>query len=967
MTTSFRRIIGAALIAATLLSPQLRADDIDLYTGGASVTGSNPNVLIVLDNSTNWASAAQHWDSGKQGEAELEAISEVIGTLGDTVNVGLLLAAGSNGGYVRFSVRTMDTTNKTAFQNMLNTMKANFGNDGDNDDKVNAASIVYDSMLNTAYRYYNGFARFGTTDLPSGSAADLRDYTGSTVDTTKMPAGSIAGNSLSSSTATTYSRPGSAADGCAKNYIIFIGNGYPNQSGASTDLRDAAGLAGITDAATLTSITTAISGGSARLADEWTRFMYTYGVKSTVDDPKSTTVPKAKLLNKISTFTIDVCKDACETDQATLLKSMANVGGGHYYKSTSKTEIKNALARIFAEVQAVNSVFASATLPISVNTQGTFENQVYIGVFRPDGGAQPRWLGNLKEYKFGRYCDVNRDGKATIDTTRTLVNGLIPATLTGSATGAVTGTFSGSITNQAGTTTAVSGTVTGTISGTYSATLAATFGSSPGDTQNPAADRGSGSVTGTVTDASSRTSTFTGILNGTASLSGGKTATDERIGDDVPAPDCGTDASGKIPLSLFLGDKNGYRAIDEDGNTGFIDFSAKSYWTGASTFWNFRPEEPAGSSDSPDGPNVERGAAAFRLRTQWSATPATNQSDGRNIYTCLSGCLNATRKDADYDLVDNDESNLALSTHYFTTANSAVTTALAAPSNAAVSVTLARVGNLVTATAASHNFNTGDSVAISGATQSEYNSPTGGSFTVTKLSSTQFTYSITETPATSGTGTVALASNTTSVSSIVLSSATAGDCTSGACKPGKTVTATMVTAAAPADPVNVAGTGKTHLDVTGTALASGSGTTTVTFSTSTPAAPAGATDLKAGVTSGTWIATGLTGAYDATLNRFTVTSSSNYPNSLKLLTTGASVIISSATEPKYNGTWQLAINAGTKVLTFTYVTYSGCNPCTGATATTPGASDTFTFTRARPGAPRSLAPARRTTSSAAAR
>lgn len=945
MTKNYHKIIGATVVACALLSPQLRADDIDLYTGGASVTGSNPNVLIVLDNSTNWASAAQHWDSGKQGEAELEAMSEVIGTLGDTVNVGLLMAAGSNGGYVRYSVRTMNSTNKTAFQNMLNTMKANFGNDGDNDDKVNAASIVYDNMLNAAYRYYNGFARFATTDLPSGSQADLRDYTGSTVDTTKMPAGSLAGNSLASSTATTYAKPGSAADGCAKNYIIFIGNGYPNQAGTTGDLSDAAALAGITNAGTLASITTAVPGGSARLADEWTRFMYTYGVKSTVDDPKSTTVPKAKLINKISTFTIDVCKDACDSDQATLLKSMANVGGGHYYKSTSKTEIKNALARIFSEIQAVNSVFASATLPISVNTQGTFENQVYIGVFRPDGGAQPRWLGNLKEYKFGRYCDVNRDGKTTIDTTRTLVNGLIPATLTGSATGAVTGTFSGSITNQAGTTSAVSGTVTGTISGTYSATLAATFGSSAGDTNSPATDRGSGTVTGTVTDSSSRSSTFTGVLNGTASLSGGKTATDERIGDDVPAPDCGTDASGKIPLNLFLGDKNGYRAIDEDGNTGFIDFSAKSYWTAPSTFWSFRPEEPAGSSDSPDGPNVERGAAAFRLRTQWSATPATNQTDGRNIYTCLSDCLNATRRDADYDAADNDEPNLNLSTHYFTTSNSAVTTALAAPSNAAISVTLARVGNTVTATASSHSFNTGDSVAISGANQSEYNSPTGGSFTVTKLSSTQFTYGVTETPATSGTGTVSLASNTTSVSSIVLSSATAGDCTSGACKPGKTVTATMVTAAAPSDPVSVAGTNKSYLDVAGKALASGSGTSTVTFTTDTPSAPAGATDLKAGVTSGTWIETGLTGAYDATNNRFTVTKASNYPNSLKLLAAGASVIISSATEPKYNGTWQLAINAENKVLTFTYVTYSGCSTCSSTTATTPGASDTFSFTR----------------------
>jgi type IV pilus assembly protein PilY1 len=42
----------------------------------------------------------------------------------------------------------------------------------------------------------------------------------------------------------------------------------------------------------------------------------------------------------------------------------------------------------------------------------------------------------------------------------------------------------------------------------------------------------------------------------------------------------------------------------------------------------------------------------------------------------------------------------------------------------------------------------------------------------------------------------------------------------------------------------------------------------------------------------------------------------------------------------------LSSNAANTVMTFTYVTYSGCNPCTGATATTPGPTDTITFTRA---------------------
>jgi type IV pilus assembly protein PilY1 len=51
-------------------------------------------------------------------------------------------------------------------------------------------------------------------------------------------------------------------------------------------------------------------------------------------------------------------------------------------------------------VQAVNSVFASATLPVSVNAQGTYLNQIYLGMFRPDPLARPRWVGNLKQYQF---------------------------------------------------------------------------------------------------------------------------------------------------------------------------------------------------------------------------------------------------------------------------------------------------------------------------------------------------------------------------------------------------------------------------------------------------------------------------------------------------------------------------------------------------------------------------------------
>lgn len=941
MKFRYRKLLGAALFAGALVSPQLHADDIDLYTGGEAATGAAANVLIVLDNSTNWASAAQHWPTGKQGESELEALSEILSTLGDSINVGLLMAAGSNGGYVRFAVREMNTTNKTALTGMLNTMVANFGGDGDNDDKVNAASIVYDHMMNAAYRYFNGFARFGTTDLPDGGSPDLRDYTGSTVDTTKMPAGALAGNSLTSAAATTYTAPSGANGGCSKNFIIFIGNGYPNQSGSTTDLSNAAGLAGIADSATLAAITAAISGGSPRIADEWARFMYAYGVQSTVDDPKSTSSPKAKLTNKITTYTIDVCKDQCDADQATLLKSMAKVGGGKYFKSTSKTEIKNAMSLIFAEIQAVNSVFASATLPISVNTQGTYENQVYIGVFRPDGGARPRWFGNLKEYKFGRYCDADRNDKVLIDTTRTLVNGFIPATLTGDATGTVTGTFSGNLTDVAGTVTAVSGTVSGTISGTATGSLAATLSTAAGTTASPAADLGSGAVTGTITGTGTGTgtSTFTGTLGATPSISGTFTASDERVGDDVPAPDCGSDDSGKIPLKLYLGDKNGYRAIDEEGNTGFIDLSAKSYWSSASTFWTAAPNATAGASDLPDGPEVERGAAAQRLRTNWAETATSPHPDGRKVYTCLGTCLAAGATAAQKTLANNA----------VTTSNTEVTTALTAPTGSAT-VTLSRSGDTVTATSsAAHGFSDGP-VTIAGATPTDYN----GIKTISVTDATHFTYTLAESPTTTDTATATKPGGTVTVTSIVLSGTT----------PGTTVTATVTTGSphglVAGNATTIAGADQSFLNgpQTVTATVAPDPAHNFTFSVAipggNPTTPLGSTaTIKCGASAPNETAA-TTSSWDSATGRFTFPKSGSgnygtYPSGCRNATAGATVTVSGAADSKYNGSWTV-ISAGNATVTVGTLAASSAatSPDGGAskTTTTPGTAFPINITRA---------------------
>ena len=77
------------------------AQDIDIYARPPSTTTNpalNPNILIVLDNSANWASAKQQWPGGiKQGQAELDALRTVVGSLGDNVNVGLMMFTAGTG------------------------------------------------------------------------------------------------------------------------------------------------------------------------------------------------------------------------------------------------------------------------------------------------------------------------------------------------------------------------------------------------------------------------------------------------------------------------------------------------------------------------------------------------------------------------------------------------------------------------------------------------------------------------------------------------------------------------------------------------------------------------------------------------------------------------------------------------------------------------------------------------------
>jgi type IV pilus assembly protein PilY1 len=365
-----RSVVAVSLIA---FSAAATAEDIDLFMGVTPPEDSQlPNVLIVIDNTANWNTAFT---------AEMAALASTVAGLDpEKIRLGFMMyteTGGSNGNpdgaYVRAAVRTMDAANKTAYQNLVNSFHVT--NDKSNNGKLGLT-------MSEVNRYFTSSAAY------AGANKVKRDCAGNTVSgyAASNAVYALAGNALASSAATTYQGP--ITSGCQKNFVIFLSNGKSN-SNNSDNTTARSHLTAVGGDTTTISLTP--SGMQSEVADEWSRYL--------ANKPTSPVI----------TYVIDVVPTEAgqySNDYKALLQSMATQGNGKYFNVGSAgapdvgQKIREAFEQIVTEVQAVNSVFASASLPVSVNTQGTYLNQVFIGMFRPDKSAAPRWNGNLKQYKF---------------------------------------------------------------------------------------------------------------------------------------------------------------------------------------------------------------------------------------------------------------------------------------------------------------------------------------------------------------------------------------------------------------------------------------------------------------------------------------------------------------------------------------------------------------------------------------
>jgi type IV pilus assembly protein PilY1 len=372
-------IVTLALgVAATLSPASVRAEDIDIFTG-IPANVAVPNVLFIVDNTANW------------NQAFTDEMAALAGTFSGLpvnadgsakFNVGFIFSNetgnpnnNTGGGYVRAAVRPITNVNRVLYAAMVSNfdLLKDKGNGG------------YSALqMAEAYRYFSGGAPY------AGNGKVKADFTGNvcigcnlSLTQTAADVGvyALSGNALSSEYATSYQSPVTSA--CAKNFIIYISNGA-NQESANVDSQANAVLTAAGGSTTTLPISP--SGSMSNPSDEWARFM------------KESTLG-------VVTYTVDV--NPVATGQGPgwtqLLKSMATVSGGKYATADSTVggSIAAAIASALSEILAVNGVFASVSLPVSVNTQGTFLNQVFVGMFRPDANAYPRWMGNLKQYQLG--------------------------------------------------------------------------------------------------------------------------------------------------------------------------------------------------------------------------------------------------------------------------------------------------------------------------------------------------------------------------------------------------------------------------------------------------------------------------------------------------------------------------------------------------------------------------------------
>lgn len=470
---------GVALLAAGLSIALAQAEDIDVFVGNANVDVGLPNVIFVLDNTSNWSRQSQGWPGGiTQGQSEVRALKTALAGLVGQVNVGLVEFttqgnAGQDGGYVRFNLQKLTEQSQRQLSNILVDGEKSIFKEYDTPIEKRNSNTPYGNLMYDVYNYLAGrsptFNGLGTPTLADGEAYDTKysqfrspltsdslcadtylifignpNSNGPTEDSSENSTAlralyaAVEGDSdaLARSTGgmplpiplfttTTTTEPGtllgyssqcykdsdveacttdvSAAGGLCygkDNCYCSVQHKSTNTTGCVTTGNNKTSRLGVLQGGGTTTVVAPTgdsnnSIGRAWNFDDWAKFFHNHGV------PVSHIVEGEQVTQrvKIKTYTIDVFNKQQNADHTGLMLSGANVGGGRYFAARNEDSIVEAINEALSDILSVSSTFAAVTLPLSATNRAQQENQVFIGMFRPDREAKPRWFGNLKRYQ----------------------------------------------------------------------------------------------------------------------------------------------------------------------------------------------------------------------------------------------------------------------------------------------------------------------------------------------------------------------------------------------------------------------------------------------------------------------------------------------------------------------------------------------------------------------------------------
>jgi len=472
MKTLWRSLTSLICLVVALMSAVVRAEDIDIFMGRAA-DNSLPNVIFVLDNTSNWSRQSQGWSSGVvQGQSEVQAIRNALSKQVGKVNVGLFeFRTGDcvDCGYVRFALQPFTETSKTNFNAVVDRIYQNINEPGE---KRNAGAPYGDLMLDL-YSYLAGraslrggagtpsladssgyqtnYSQFKsplssaslcgktsivfignpqlsgpTQDSPENSAALKLLYQGLRGNPDRL-AGDLSGMPLalpeiSTITTTTtdelglsakcystknnelaQSRTACAVDESASTGLCAGKEGCGCSEAGGSGFSCATNTAKFKVTDTQTEVVTSETGrfdkasGAAWNLDDWAKFFNNYGIPVSFSSSGEAVTER----HSISLYTIDVYNKQPNAQHSGLLYSAAMNGGGRYFAARNEAAIQLAIEGALSDIISVSSAFAGVSLPLSATTQSRSENQIFVGMFRPDKLARPRWFGNLKRYELG--------------------------------------------------------------------------------------------------------------------------------------------------------------------------------------------------------------------------------------------------------------------------------------------------------------------------------------------------------------------------------------------------------------------------------------------------------------------------------------------------------------------------------------------------------------------------------------